>query len=353
MKISIILATIRSKGLFDLQLPSISNQIFPKDNFELIIIDDYHENREDAVNKYAAEHELNIKWMRSKPAHWRSNANIGCSRNTGLIHATGELVVFIDDYSWIPPGYLKHVWNFYKSCENISLIGPVLTLNFSEPPYPDNIEQFELKHSDCRTKDMPSYPNYYGISFESSYDEHRYPMTQCPPGWFFTSNATAPLDKLIQSNGFWEIADLTREEDVLMGLMLDRLGQTFCYSDHPNGRVYHMDHNIELIPTKLKRITYEDIGWENVIIDGNDTHGGGGNGSNGLSTPDDTVQLVTKDVYNTKYPGSWGLIEHFNTHHDLVFNHDIGFNLREERSQSPPNKVEGFSRHGFIKLDCD
>ncbi|MCK5385960.1 MAG: glycosyltransferase family 2 protein [Gammaproteobacteria bacterium] len=337
MKISIILPTIRSKSLFELQLPSISNQIFPKDNFELIIIDDYHENREGMVNNYAAEHELNIKWMRSKPAHYRCNANIGCSRNTGLIHATGELVVFIDDYSWIPPGYLEHVWNFYKSCENISLIGPVLTLNFSEPPYPDNIEQFELKHSDCRTKDIPIYQNHYGIkSFQKPlYDEHRHPQTQSPPGWFFTSNATAPLDKLIQANGFWEIADLTREEDALMGLMLDRLGQTFCYSDHPHNRVYHMEHdNTEpMPPDKYKKVIYEDIGWENVTIDGNDTHGGGGNGLNGLSTQEDTIQLVTKDVYNTTYPGSWGLIEYFNTHHDLVFNHDIGFNLSEERNK--------------------
>ena len=336
MKISIILPTIRLKGLFDLQLPSISNQSFPKDEFELIIIDDYHENREDTVKKYAAEHELNIKWMRSKPAHWRCNANIGCSRNTGLIHATGELVVFIDDYTWIPPDYLEYVWNFYKSGENISLIGPVLTLKYSEPPYPDDIEQFELKHSDSRTNDIPLYQNYYGIkSFPKPlYDEHRHPMTQCPSGWFFTSNATAPLDKLIQANGFWEIADLTREEDALMGLMLERLGQTFCFSDHPHGRVYHMDHDSEPIPqVKYKTITYEDIGWEDAIIDGNNTSGGGGHGSNGLSTPDDTAQLVTKDVYNTKHPGSWALIEHFNTHKDISFNHDIGFNLYEERKK--------------------
>lgn len=337
MKISIILPTIRSKGLFDLQLPSISNQRFQKDEFELIIIDDYYKNRKDAINKYAAEHEINIKWMRSKPAHWRCNANIGCSRNTGLIHATGELVVFIDDYSWIPPEYLEHVWNFYKSGENISLIGPVLTLNFSEPPYTDDIKQFELKHSDSRTNDIPLYQNYYGIkSFPKPlYDEHRYPQTQCPPGWFFTSNATAPLDKLIQANGFWEIADLTREEDALMGLMLERFGQTFCFSDHPHGRVYHMDHdNTEPIPpNKYKKITYEDLGWKNVIIDGNDTHGGGGSGSNGLSTQDDTVQLVTKDIYDTKYPGSWALMELFNTNNDLVFNQDIGFNLIEERKK--------------------
>ena len=159
-------------------------------------------------------------------------------------------------------------------------------------------------------------------------------MTQCPSGWFFTSNATAPLDKLIQANGFWEIADLTREEDALMGLMLERLGQTFCFSDHPHGRVYHMDHDSEPIPqVKYKTITYEDIGWEDAIIDGNNTSGGGGHGSNGLSTPDDTSQLVTKDVYNTKHPGSWALIEHFNTHKDISFNHDIGFNLYEERKK--------------------
>ncbi len=41
MKISIIIPTIRKEKLLDLQLPSYIKQTFPKEDFEIIIIDDY------------------------------------------------------------------------------------------------------------------------------------------------------------------------------------------------------------------------------------------------------------------------------------------------------------------------
>jgi hypothetical protein len=59
-----------------------------------------------------------------------------------------------------------------------------------------------------------------------------------------------------------------------------------------------------------------------------------GPGKCGLNTASDEVQLVTRDVFNTQYPGSWGLIEHFRRNPNLKFNAEIGFDLREERMKA-------------------
>lgn len=339
-KISVVLATIRERGLLEFQLPSISNQIFNKDEFEVIIIDDFKKDRSKAIYEFAEKSGLDILWMRSKPSVYRSNAPIGCSRNLGLIHATGELIVFIDDYSWIPPEYLASVWAIYAQDRTKSHIGPLITVNFSEPPYLDNFRDYLVKDKDIRSDlaTVPVYEGYYGHKTFSKplYQEHRKSLPKCPGGWFYTANASAPLNLLIEANGFWELADLTREEDVLMGLMLQKnLGWSFDFVNSPETTLIHMSHDYteDPPPERYKPVSYEDLGWVSRKERDIDVQGGGGHGSNGLDTPADCTQLVTMDIFNTKYPGSWGLIELFNKRTDFRFNEDIEFNLQEERAK--------------------
>ncbi len=297
MKISVIIPTIRLKRLIDFQLPSFSKQTFPKDEFEIIIIDDCIEDRKEQVENFAKLNNLNIKWMRSKKPYYRSNACMGCARNTGLIYAQGELIVFNDDYSCVKPNYLEKVWNIYKNNPKISNIGACVFVDYKEPPYSENIESLAISKDPRRKSSL------------------------CSCDIFFTSNASAPLKDIIKVNGFWEIADLTREEDVLMGYALSRIGRKFCFNDEPDLTVYHMSHHgHEEVNTKFKSTSFEGLGWKGNSI-----------GKCGLNTNIDETQIVTKDVFNTKNLGSWALIEHFKNNRDLKFNKEIGFNLQEER----------------------
>lgn len=310
MRISIIIPTIRSGKLVDFQLPSFAKQTFPKEKFEIVIVDDCPISRKDQIENFGRSNGLNIKWMRSKKPYYRSNASIGCARNTGLIHAEGDLIIFIDDFSYIKPKYLEKVWDVYRNKHKTSHIGPVMRLEHREPPYTDNIDS-HIIGKDPRRKKCP-----------------------CLCGWFFTSNASAPLESIIKVNGFWEIADLTREEDVLMGLSLDRVGRKFCFSDDPDMAVYHMTHDAHAMPTgKFKDISYSELGWENVNYKGRLVHGLGGKGRCGLNTGPNEIQRVTRDVFGTKFPGSWALTEHFKKHKHLKFNEEIGFDLKKERKK--------------------
>jgi len=339
VKISVILPTVREKGLFDITLPGLLRQTMPKEDWELVLVDDFPRSREADVRRYAGEHGMNVKWMRSKPARWRTNAPIACARNTGLIHAEGELCVFIDDFSWVRPRYLETVWGAYDPVDGFSHIGPVVSVEYSEPPYPDDLSRLRVRHGDHRVREVPTAYGIPGGRREKVYEEHRRAAAPCPAGWFFTSNASAPLEKIVEVNGFWEILDTCREEDVMMGLALERAGWRFCFMDTPDATVYHVCHDYpELTPRnrRYREVTYEQLGWGKLETD---EYGGGhrgiegmtGRGRCGLDTAPDEVQLITKDVFNTEHPGSWACIEHFRRNPDLKFNTEIGFDLAEER----------------------
>ncbi len=322
MKISIIIPTIRSEQMVNFQLPSFAKQTFPKSEFEIIIIDDCPIDRKDQIESFGRTNGLNIKWTRSKNPYYRSNANIGCARNTGLIHAIGELVVFIDDFSVVRHKYLESVWSIYMKNKSFSHIAPVISVKYHNNP-PENINELRTIHGDERSSKEKN----------TRLGHH---LKECSSGWFYTSNASAPLRDIIMTNGFWEMADLTREEDVLMGLALERIGRKFCFVDNSDISVYHMSHDsysYELSAKRFKEISYEELGWQNVDIGGRTIVGLGGNGKCGLSTNPDEIQRVTRDIFNTKYPGSWALMEHFRNNPNFKFNQEIGFNLAEERKK--------------------
>lgn len=322
MKISVIIPTIRSEKMVNFQLPSFAKQTFPKEEFEIIIIDDCPIDRKDQIENFGRTNSLNIKWTRSKKPNYRSNANIGCARNTGLIHAQGELVVFIDDFSVVRHQYLENVWSVYGQNRSFSHIAPVISVEYQNNP-PDNINDLKIIHGDERSSKRKN----------TRLGHH---LRECSSGWFYTSNASAPLRDIIKVNGFWEIADLTREEDVLMGIALERIGRKFCFVDNTAISVYHMSHDsysYEPSIMRFKEISYEELGWENVNVGGRTILGLGGNGKCGLNTNPDEIQKVTKDVFGTKYPGSWALTEHFGNNPNFKFNQETGFNLAGERKK--------------------
>lgn len=335
MKISVIIPTIRpSEALFGFQLPSLVNQTMPKSEYEIIIVDDYPESREEKIKKFAKKHGVNIKWMRSKPSYWRTNEPIGCARNTALIHADGELCVFIDDFSWVKPKYLETMWHFYDPIKGYSVIGSVLAMEYPKPPYPKDMSVLQIRHKDARIP-VEQIPFGRPMRWRDEWREHRKDMWRCPSGWFYTSNASAPLDKIVQVNGFWEIADITREEDILMGLALERVGWVFHFLNMPDATVYHAchdlpEHNLEK-KRLYKKVTYEQLGWKTRQLNGRPVLGLMGSGKCGLDTAPDEIQLVTKDFFNTGHPGSWALIDHFRRTPNLKFNEKIGFDLRAER----------------------
>ena len=257
--ISVSFCTIRS-GWLGNTFRALGQQTMDHDLFEFVVVDDYGD-RWSEIEALAEEHHVNVKYLASKPYHWRSNRQLGNARNTGFIHCDGELVVFLDDYSWVEPNFLSTHWSLYKHMDR-AIIGAVQAV---EPNYGAVTRKDDL------------------TPVEGSMDERlksvqpQWVKDKCPPGWFWTFNASASLRSIVRVNGYDEEFDCTGEDDIDLGQRMARVGQQYLYTADPRIVVYHMKHN--------------------------------GGQSRAAPFKPEECHRVTKELYDTRYDGSWGLLE--------------------------------------------
>ena len=317
MKVSIVLPTNRPQG-HEYALRALSKQTFPQDDWELIIVDDYYEDRRTQVLDEAMTMGIHhVKVLKSKPNYWRSNRLISNARNTGLIHARGQLIVFLDDFSWVRPRWLEEHWRVYR--RGYCMVGAGKAVEYREGVY-DGFDGFPAPTVE---EDVGGAFIRNLAQFKVSDTRGPTPIVDCSPGWFYTFNASAPLEKIIRINGFDEEFDLTSEEDIDLGLRLSRAGCKFWYRPEADCTMFHVDHRsvdreMKKLPRRYREITYEELRLRGK-----------------LDTEPDEAQLVLKEKYSTKYDGSWGLHER-NTKHDPVANVVDGvkvFDLIKERKQ--------------------
>ena len=329
MKVSVVLPTKRPSG-FDITFPALGGQTLDHNHWELILIDDY-KDREKLAIEYAKTHNINnFKYLRSKPNYWRSNRLIANARNTGLICAEGELIVFIDDYIWFAPRFLEEHWKVYKrSHGEYNMIGSLKAVKYvanakgdiSRVPAPSAEDYNWDKRRESRPWDSPEQlqrakqVRYFWVTDGRGSEGKK----DCGGGWFYCANASAPLKKIIEINGFDEEYDLTSEEDIDLGLRLARVGCKFWYRPSHDCTVFHMEHKpvdglMKDYPKKYKPVTYDELRRRGT-----------------LESNLDEIQLVLKEKYGVQYDGSWGL--HERNRKRLPYANEGIFNLKEEREK--------------------
>lgn len=259
MRISISFASIRQRWL-DNTFRALGRQTMPHEDWEFLMVDDWGD-RWNEVQALAEQNQVNVKYMRSKPYHWKSNRQLGNARNTSFIHAEGEVVAFLDDYSWIEFDWLRMHWRIYQkyNCGVMGVVHAVKT-NLGSIRSKNDLE-VEKDRPDERLKNIDR-------------GKHLYPA---PAGTFWTFNASCPLTKIIEVNGYDEEFNCSGEDDVDLGIRMSRVGLRYYFCAEQAIAVYHMRHN-------------------------------GGQSRPSPFKPEE-CHKVTKELYGTKYDGSWGLLE--------------------------------------------
>ena len=285
MKISVILPTNRPNGPL-YALHSLSKQTFPSEDFELLVVNDCSPRIYDFLPAFS------VKWLTGKTNYWRSNRLIANARNTALIHARGELIIFLDDFCWVPPRWLEEHWFTYQRTP-FTMIGAGKAVKYIPHRYED-LDQLPLP--DVGDKVEGAFIRNLA-QFKVSDTRGSASLRDCGGGWFYTMNASAPLVKIVEVNGFDEEYDLTSEEDIDLGVRLERAGCKFFYRPDHDCTVFHVDHRevdaeMRKLPKRYKEVTYEELRRRGV-----------------LESNLDEVQLVLKEKYGVKYDGSWGLHE--------------------------------------------
>ena len=111
VKLSIYTPTIR-KGWFNLMADNLNKQSYK--NFEWIIVDDYPEDRSKLAKEYAEKYNLDIKYTRGKERKTKRTYGLCNANNTALALATGEVLVFLQDFILPPLDGLEQIATLYR-----------------------------------------------------------------------------------------------------------------------------------------------------------------------------------------------------------------------------------------------
>jgi len=201
MKVSIIYSTARRDypipslpqiHQFSLLSQTLARQTFKE--FELIVVDHLFDKRKTWWEK--VERDYDVLHVFPKDSYWNGSWSLCNTRNTGIEHANGELLVFMDDCSeFYTSDALEIAWSDYKE------LGAFPRFIF---------EYWEGGKPQCHLPDkFPSDEKMYQIRREASYDlllkENKIRIIEqgfCSSGFSTVSNQAA-----YEVNGFDENYD--------------------------------------------------------------------------------------------------------------------------------------------------
>lgn len=139
-KVSVITITIRS-GFWNIMAKNLSKQTY--NNFEWIIVDDYPNDRSQTAKFYADKYGLNIKYIRGlkNSKDYLRKYGLVAGNNLGWKNATGELLVYLQDFIVIPTVGIEMLVDVYRHNPN-ALIAPCDEYYFAKEPDRTNLEDW-------------------------------------------------------------------------------------------------------------------------------------------------------------------------------------------------------------------
>jgi glycosyltransferase involved in cell wall biosynthesis len=208
LKVSVVIPTRNRCALLDMTIEHIEAQTFPRDQYEVIVIDNDCTDDTRRVIEQRSRTYSNLK------AGFQEKPGAGPTRNTGLRLAKGELVVFIDDDVHAEPGLIQAHVDQHQRNPNVSVIGAVTI------PWGDTTEPFLRYLRDHRIFN-PYTPSKGPIDFS----------------YYHTCNVSTPTDVLQKVGGFNEVFTIYGMEDIELGYRLEKAGSRMIFA--PEAKAVH------------------------------------------------------------------------------------------------------------------
>jgi hypothetical protein len=222
VKVSVICITKRVDNKLEWALECLNRQTFSHNEFEYIIVDGLWKTRPGKYLEIAKNigADFRIMHIPDKPTRWKGiRPAIANARNTGLIFANGTWVIHHDDCCKFGTDWIeKHVKMLEEGyfCAG-SWIG-------------------------CRGIDENGccIPGDLGHEYRATVVKE---PTVMNPGWFYCQNSSYPLEWALDVNGFDEWYDgEIGQEDISMGIRMERNGHPMMFDPTNNTEVYVASH---------------------------------------------------------------------------------------------------------------
>lgn len=168
--VSVIVCTYNRSDLLKDSLKSLFKQTYNSDHYEIIVVDN---NSTDATRN-VVESLLAVSSVKTRYI-FDSRQGLSFARNTGINHATGEIVVFTDDDVEVDSNWLTQTVAGFSAPDIACVGGPVRPLWLAERPawLTDRwcgwlaLYEFEWAKETCELKG-PCYPVGANIAFRRS-----------------------------------------------------------------------------------------------------------------------------------------------------------------------------------------
>lgn len=119
MQASIIIPTFNRIHFLKKTLQSVSQLTYPRDDFEVIVVDDGSNDGTDQFIE-TTSFSFNIKFFKHETNRFASAA-----RNTGVRHARGEIMVFLDDDMEVIPEFLEEHVRCHIDSQRAVVVGNI------------------------------------------------------------------------------------------------------------------------------------------------------------------------------------------------------------------------------------
>lgn len=115
---SLVIPTYNKKGFLELTLASVINQTYPYKNFEVVIVDDgSSDGTHELFSETSTHFPFQLEYVKQE------NSGRATARNTGVVKAQGETIIFVDDDQIIPPRFIENHMKFHEKNKDMVVSG--------------------------------------------------------------------------------------------------------------------------------------------------------------------------------------------------------------------------------------
>jgi GT2 family glycosyltransferase len=231
IKASVIIATYDRKDLLERVLGTLATQTMPRDEYEIVVVDDG--SRDDArpvAAAFASRCEIS--------AHRQENSGVAVARQRGVERARGRIVVFLDDDMLAKEDFVEQHVASHEGHDDRVVMGELLP--------------------DARVEEMPLFERFFAYQLEKAADRFAKEGTFAGHD-VYTGNLSLPRDLFFAAGGFDPSFFI---EDVELGVRLEKIGATFVFSREV-ATVHASDHTN--LDKWLARATREGRDWVRLV----------------------------------------------------------------------------------------
>jgi glycosyltransferase involved in cell wall biosynthesis len=127
--VTVVLPTFNRSHIVTQVLETICAQDYPKDFYEIIVVDNNSSDGTEAIIKrFALGRNINIRYVKE------ARPGLVFARHTGAANAKGNIVLYGDDDAFYEPNWISAVVDVYERHPEVGAVGTSIEIRWDKPP---------------------------------------------------------------------------------------------------------------------------------------------------------------------------------------------------------------------------